>query len=73
MKPAAWLIVLSSMLMSSMAMAAPDEVRIYEPGMLARDRYEIVTRVGGRLARRHVDSEADSDDSTGTSSEGTTR
>ena len=45
MKPAAWLIVLSSMLMSSMAMAAPDEVRIYEPGMLARDRYEIVTRV----------------------------
>ena len=39
--------------------------------------YEIVTRVGGRLARRHVDSEADSeadsDDTTGTSSEGTTR
>lgn len=25
--------------------AAPDEVRIYEPGQLTRDRYEIVTRL----------------------------
>ena len=25
--------------------AAPEDVRIYEPGMLTRDRYEIVTRL----------------------------
>jgi len=31
--------------LASIAVAAPDDVRVYEPGMLTRDRYEIVTRL----------------------------
>ena len=41
--------------------AAPDEVRIYEPGNLTRDRYEIVTRLWVESWRSafHVPSHAD--------------
>lgn len=40
---------------------APEEVRIYEPGQLARDRYEIVTRLWVESWRSafHVPSHAD--------------
>lgn len=30
---------------ASTVAAAPDEIRVYAPGMLTRDRYEIVTRL----------------------------
>lgn len=33
------------MAFTSAAMAAPEDVRIFEPGMLTRDRYEIVSRL----------------------------
>lgn len=33
------------MLLAPGAVAAPEDVHIYEPGMLTRDRYEIVTRL----------------------------
>jgi hypothetical protein len=36
---------LLSMLLIPAAIAAPEDVRIYEPGMLTRDRYEIVGRL----------------------------
>jgi hypothetical protein len=33
------------MAFTTTAMAAPEDVRIFEPGMLTRDRYEIVSRL----------------------------
>ena len=45
MKTAACGALLLSMLTSSAILAAPEDIRIYEPGMLTRDRYEVVTRL----------------------------
>ena len=47
--------------LTSVAVAAPEEIRIYEPGILTRDRYEIVTRLWVESWRSafHVPSHAD--------------
>ena len=46
---------------TSVAVAAPEEIKIYEPGILTRDRYEIVTRLWVESWRSafHVPSHAD--------------
>ena len=47
--------------LTSVAVAAPEEIKIYEPGILTRDRYEIVTRLWVESWRSafHVPSHAD--------------